>query len=133
MHDLRAAAEKTAGFPQVLLFAMASVEETEKFFASRWPEARVVADPERVFYDGFGRGRAGLGAFLSPRAICRYIQAMFKGNFVGRPVGSVMVMPGMFLVRDGEVVWEHEFKHVGDHPDLQALVMRWVPGTDRRR
>ena len=105
----------------MLLFAMASVEETEKFFASRWPGARVVADPERVFYDGFGRGRAGLRDFASPRAIGRYISAMFHGHFPGRPIGSVMVMPGMFLVRDRVIVWEHEFAHAGDHPDLQAL------------
>ena len=113
--------EKTAGFPQVLLFAMASVEETGKFFESRWPEARVVSDPERIFYDGFGRGRAGLRDFASPRAIGRYISAMFRGHFPGRPIGSVMVMPGLFLIRDGAIVWEHEFAHAGDHPDLRAL------------
>jgi hypothetical protein len=26
-------------------------------------------------------------------------------------------MPGLFLVRGERVLWQHDFKHAGDHPD----------------
>jgi hypothetical protein len=27
----------------------------------------------------------------------------------------------MFLVRDGEIVWQHDFRYSGDHPDLEVV------------
>jgi hypothetical protein len=31
-------------------------------------------------------------------------------------------MPGVFLVEDGRVVWQHDYRHAGDHPDFAAIV-----------
>ena len=132
MSDIRAAAEKTAEFPQVLLFTLAEVEATTNFFRHRWPEARVVCDPEKVVYNAFGRRLGRPRDFMSPRPIARYISAMFRGHFPGRLGGNLRVMPGLFLVRGRAVVWEHEFAHAGDHPDLADLPSI-AAGTDASR
>ncbi len=69
---------------------------------------------------------------MSPRPITGYIRAMFRGHFPGRPGGNLRVMPGLFLIRDGAIVWEHEFAHAGDHPDLADLP-GIAAGTDAAR
>lgn len=30
-------------------------------------------------------------------------------------------MPGMFLVNERRIVWQHHFQHIGDHPDLKRI------------
>jgi hypothetical protein len=49
------------------------------------------------------------------------LRAAAKGHVLGRIVGDPMQMPGMFWVRGGEILWRHDFRHAGDHPDLAAL------------
>ena len=114
-------ASGAAGFPPVLFFAMATVDQARDFFADRWPDARVVADAEQRFYRAFGRERGSFGALMGLKTFGAGLRAMRKGHGVGRPVGDVRVMPGMFLVRDGHIVWEHRFDHSGDHPDLGSI------------
>ncbi|HMW02804.1 MAG TPA: hypothetical protein PKE58_21885 [Acidobacteriota bacterium] len=101
---------------------MADVEAGKPFFESLWPEAQAVSDPERHFYDAFGRKHGTIGQFLSPGALTAGVRALFKGNFIGAPVGDPLVMPGFFLVRkDGQVVWEYLSAHTGDHPDFAKI------------
>ena len=46
MAELRELSEQ-GKLPPVLLFSLASVEATQDFYAERWPDARVVADPKK--------------------------------------------------------------------------------------
>ena len=55
------------------------------------------------------------------RSIVRGVQAALRGYGVGKPVGDVWRMPGAFLVDRGAIVWAHEPKHAGDHPDLAEV------------
>ena len=58
---------------------------------------------------------------LGPGSIACSLRAAAKGHVVGRPVGDVMQMPGLFYVKGTDVLWKHDFRHVGDHPDFAAL------------
>ena len=31
------------------------------------------------------------------------------------------MMPGVFLVQGGRVLWSHQYRHAGDHPDLARI------------
>jgi hypothetical protein len=33
-------------------------------------------------------------------------------------------MPGAFLVQGDRVLWQHEYRHAGDHPDFRELASR---------
>jgi hypothetical protein len=58
---------------------------------------------------------------LSPVAWSRAIETAFKGNFVGKFVGDIWMMPGIFLLKGENVIWQHDFKHTGDHPDFTKI------------
>lgn len=49
------------------------------------------------------------------------LRALFKGNGVGRPVGDPLTLPGLFLVRDLQIIAAHNFRHAGDHPRWSAV------------
>lgn len=101
---------------------LGSVQEGDAFFAQRWPEARAIADPDAVLYEGVALERMKLRQMLSPTVWGRGIQAVRKGNFVGKPVGDPLRMPGMFLVdSNGTVLWSFRSKHVADHPDFTRI------------
>ena len=96
---------------------LGTAEEGEAFFGSRWPEVTALSDPEQRLYAAFGLGRGTLSRVVGPRALLASGRALFQGNFAGKPNGVVMVMSGAFLFRGDLVLWNHDYKHSGDHPD----------------
>ena len=44
-----------------------------------------------------------------------------KGHVVGKPVGDPWQMPGLSLVQNPDVLWSHDFAHIGDHPDFTTM------------
>lgn len=108
------------GFPRVVLVHQGSVEEGDGFFASRWPEVAAIADPDFELYSAFGLGAGSIGEVIGPRAIVASVRALVRGNFVGKPVGDVKVMPGAFLLAGDEILWRHDYRHSGERPDWGA-------------
>jgi hypothetical protein len=121
VRDLRRAAETNPHYPPVLLVYQGTVEEGGDFFAKLWPEARAIANPDRDLYAAFGIERGHSQQLLSAGVIACGIRATLKGNFNGRPQGDPRLMPGLFLVADDTIVWHHDYRHAGDHPDFAAL------------
>lgn len=106
----------------MVLVHQGSVEEGDAFFGSRWPDVAAIADPELAVYGAFDLGAGRLGQWLGFRAILASLRALLRGNFTGRPIGDVKVMPGAFLVAGGRIVWRHDYAHSGERPDWRAAV-----------
>jgi len=124
LSDVRKQVESNQGFPNVLVFCQADVQEATDFFARHWPDATVVCDREKQFYAAMELGRGTVAQMFGPRAWACGLRAMVKGNSIGfhRIIGDPWTMPGLFLVSPvGEILWQHEFDHAGDHPDFSAL------------
>lgn len=68
-----------------------------------------------------GISRAGLRQLFGPSVWLQAMQARRKGYRQRRIVGNPWLLPGMFLVRDGEILWQWRFRNVGDHPDFDEL------------
>lgn len=119
--ELQQVAAKDPNFPEILIFAQASVAQSQAFFDERWPQARVIADPRRRFYGLFGIGRGSLTQLASPGVLMAGARAMSKGHVQGQTVGDAATMPGLMLVQDNCIVWQHKFKHAGDHPDWEKV------------
>ncbi|MCA8948230.1 MAG: AhpC/TSA family protein [Planctomycetes bacterium] len=117
---LRAAGQ--AGLPAPMFVHPASVEDGDKFFSRRAPDARAIADPEGVLFAGLGLRRGTLRQVLGPKVLWRSFVALLKGNFVGRPTGNETQLPGAFLVRGQEIRFAHRARHAGDHPELDAIL-----------
>lgn len=107
--------------PRILLFFQGTVEDGAAFFGRLWPGARAVSDSNKRFYDAFGIQRGGLRKVLGPEVWAGGVRAALKGNGVGVPVGDPWMMPGVFLVKHDTILWEHEFRHAGDHPKFTRI------------
>jgi hypothetical protein len=123
--DLRKVIEADKGYPPVLFFYQGSVDEGRAFFEQRFPQARAVADLPRAFYTAAGLQQANTAQLFSPRLMMCTLRATAKGNTqrLGRVIGDPWMMPGVMLLQQGKLLWQHEFLHAGDHPDF-----RRVPG-----
>ena len=116
-------------YPSILFFYQGTVADGAAFFGRFWPEARAVSDPHRRFYRAFGIERGGMWELFGPEALACGIRATLKGNLAGVPVGDLWTMPGLFLVEGDAIIWQHEFRHIGDHPDFARIVERITPGS----
>jgi hypothetical protein len=105
----------------VLFFFQASAERGQAYFGERWPEARGVADARRWFYKAFDIGQASLRQTVAPDMMLAGLRAYSKGNRQGATEGDAMQLPGTFLIQGDQILWQHEYAHVGDHPDFMAL------------
>ena len=101
------------GFPDVLLVHLGTPEDGEEFFASRWPEARAVSDPNEELYEAFGLGRGGVKQLFGPKVFLAGVKAALDGHGIGKPVGNPLRMSGWFLIHVGEVRWTHVHEHAG--------------------
>lgn len=93
----------------------------QAFFSRFWPEARAVSDSSNQFYKAFGLVRGGMKELLSPGVMACSLRAISKGNTGGKVVGDPTQMPGLFLVQGDRILWQHEFRHAGDHPDFASI------------
>ncbi|OYT71927.1 MAG: hypothetical protein CFK52_06735 [Chloracidobacterium sp. CP2_5A] len=121
--DVRDIATQDPTYPSVIFFFQGTVEQGRAFFADHWKEARAISDTPLTFYRAFGIERGGLREMFGPEVWARGLRAARKGHFIGLPVGDPFVMPGAFLVSaSGDILWRHNFKHAGDHPDWRTAV-----------
>jgi hypothetical protein len=58
---------------------------------------------------------------FGPTPFVRGVQAVLKGNMGGKFVGDIWMMPGVFVVKNKSIIWQHDFQHVGDHPDFANI------------
>lgn len=140
MKELRRIVEQTTSGSEhasetigILFFYQGSVEDGEAFFQRYWPEARAVSDLSKEFYEGFGLERASLRQLFGPEVLACGLQAAKNGSYGGKPVGDPRMMPGMFLVEGGRIVWQHDYRHIGDHPDFEKILISDIARDDQVR
>lgn len=126
VRDIRMEHYKEGGFLPTIFFYLGKAEDGVVFFNKYWPEARAIADPEMKFYPGFGIGKASVSQLVGPEVVACGLRATLKGNFAGKTAGDIKSMPGMFIVRGSMILWQHNFRHIGDHPDL-SQIPRMIP------
>lgn len=122
MSDLRRARERHPELPPIVFVHQGSLEQGEQLLAERWPEVPAIADPEQELYRAFGLERGGARQLLGPRVWLAGLRALLKGHLVGKPVGDLRQMPGLFLCRGAEVLASHVATHSGDRPGAPLLL-----------
>ena len=124
MKDLRRLAGSEPRFPRVVFVIMGDTEAGHSFLQPLWPDAKGVADPDKLLYASFGVERGGMAEMFGPRAVACGIRATVKGNFIGRKHGDPWTLPTFVLAEGIRVLWRHDGEHAGDHP-------RWSEVLDR--
>jgi len=119
--DLKKIHAEDPDYPAVLFFYQGTPHEGDAFFGAVWPEARAVADIPRRFYNAFGIERGGMREMFGPAVWACGVRATAKGHTIGMKTGDPWTMPGLFLVHESRILWQHDFKHAGDHPDFYQI------------
>jgi hypothetical protein len=119
--DLRDLSRAIPDYPPIVFFYQGTPEEGAAFMRKLWAEARAIADLPKRFYNAFGLERGSLGQMFGAPVWACGLRAALKGHFIGKPVGDPWTMPGLFLVEQETITWQHDFKHAGDHPDWRAI------------
>jgi hypothetical protein len=104
-------------FPAVLYFHLGDLKQGDAFFEPVAPEARAVADPNRLFSKALGVPKASPIQLLDPRVWACGIRATTRGHTQGGPIGDPMVMPALFLIEGDQVIWKQI-------PDLMGQLPR---------
>lgn len=105
----------------VVIVYRGDLRSGQGFFAKAWPEVRAVADTTGEIFAAFGLKRSTMARLFGPAVFGAFFRAVRKGHGVGSAGADPLLEPGLFLVEEDEVVWRHDFRHVGDHPDFRRL------------
>lgn len=119
--DLRQHASEDGEGARILFFFQGTVPEGREFFAEHWSSARAIADRPLRFYQGFGVPKGSLAQIYGSQVWRRGMQTFSRGNRPGLVQGNVRQMPGFMWVREGRILWRHDFEHAGDNPGLSNL------------
>lgn len=129
--DLKEIFETCLSFPPILFFFPGNLGDCERFFEGVWKDACVVSDPETEFYQDLELKTANIIQLASPEVLIGTARAALKGHFYGIPGSNTLQMPGVFLVVRDRIVWEHRYRHIGDHPDWKNLPgVTLLPGPE---
>jgi hypothetical protein len=121
VQELRKLVAERPDYPPILFFYMGTRVEGEAFFRQRWPSARAVPDAEKRFYDAFGMRHGNLIEVYGPEVWFCVVRAASKGITPAVPKQDQWMLPGMFLVNGDRILWQHEYRHAGDHPNFRAI------------
>jgi peroxiredoxin len=80
-----------------------------------------VSDPSRDLYNAIGLKRGSIWAVLGPYVWLRSIQAMLSMRRLGRIIGDVFQMPGVFIIHKGEIVGSFVHKSQASRPDYVGI------------
>lgn len=115
-------------YPRVVFVHQGDLDHASDFFGKHWPGACAISDRQKVLYGEFGLSRGSMGQFCGPRPLACGVRALLKGHGIGRPVGDVFMMPGLFLVSPGgQILHRHHFEHAGHHPDFSRFADSPIP------
>lgn len=106
-----------------MAFVHQATEDQAKPFFTRYGLADVnrISDPDSHLYRAFGLQRASVGDIVNRFVLQRGAEAARSGHHVGWPVGDVVRLSGVFLVRDGQLVSAFRHRTVADRPDYGAI------------
>lgn len=100
---------------------MGGMDHGREVFGELWPGARAVSDETLRFYRGFRLKRGSAGEIFGWRTFVRAFQAWKKGFRQKKAGPDPWMMPGAFLVRGPEIIWQHRYRHAGDEPDFSTM------------
>ena len=105
----------------MLFVFLDDAKQGEEFFQHFWPGAKGIADPNGKLFDTFGLFRASWGKLIGLWVMLAGWRAFRQGHRIGKPGKDIMRSPGLYVIADQAIVWEHNFSHIGDHPDFKAI------------
>lgn len=96
--------------------------QAERLMADGMPFECLV-DPDATLYEALGIGRVGVGEWVKPATIRRYVAAFRRGGRQGRITGDWRRLSGVALVDpQRKLSWLYRATGVGDYPPLDEVL-----------
>ena len=84
-------------------------------------DVTVISDPALAHYRAFGLGRTSATSLIDPRVWSRGAVCALSHGFGAQTPEMMRQLPGVFVMRGGEVVSEFRHSSPADRPDYVAL------------
>jgi peroxiredoxin len=82
----------------------------------------LLSDPEGILYKKFKLRRGTLWQLLGGKVLFRgFVAGVLKGNGIGKEMGDMTQMPGIFVVYKSEIVKKYVHKSSADRPEYTKL------------
>ncbi len=109
----------------LVLVGMGTVAESAEFSRQQALPFPLIADPEGRLYSDFGLQQASFARLLSPKLLVKAVSALVQGSGVGKPVGDIRQLPGVFIIdTEGTIVFRHVSADPADHPEAGTLLQK---------
>ncbi len=118
----------TAAGARVAFVHGGSPAEAEPWFAKyRLADAVQISDPGLDHYRAFALGRTGVEALVDPVVWARGAVCALSHGFGSQPAALMRQLPGVFVLKRGEVVAEYRHRSPADRPDYLKLIGKALP------
>lgn len=109
----------------LVLVGMGSVADSADFAHKQELPFPLISDPEGRLYTAFGLRKASIASLFSPTLFVKGVSALSQGYGVGRPIGDIRQLPGVFIIdTKGRIVFRHAAADASDHPDADTILDR---------
>jgi len=108
----------------VVLVHMSDYETADKYFKKFNIEGiENISDPSCGLYAKFGLGKGSVSQLFGLKNFMRGFETTFKGVPISlRQIGDGFQMPGVFLIRNGNVMDSYIHSSAADRPDYESLM-----------
>ncbi len=119
---LRKKAFEKAG-AHVVLVGMGTPAECAAFKKKFDIPFPMIADPQQDLYRQFHLKRMSPLGVLSPAMAIKGVAAMVRGAGIGKPVGDIRQLPGVFVIdAAGRIIFSHQPAGPADHADPDTIL-----------
>jgi peroxiredoxin len=107
----------------ILLVGMGSPAECADFKQKFDIPFDLVSDPEKKLYQVFGLKAMAPWQVLSPALALKGLAAIGRGHGLGKPVGDVRQLPGVFVIdTEGRIVYNRPADNAAGHPSAEEIL-----------
>lgn len=108
---------------RVVLVGMGSPEECTAFLQKFDIPFPMISDSKQALYRQFHLERMSPLGVFSPAVAIKGLAAIARGSGIGRPIGDVLQLPGVFVLdAGGRIVFSHQPAGPADHADPDRIL-----------
>lgn len=122
--DLQKVSSQSNDYPNIVFVYEGTVAQGHKHLHPLWPDAPFIADPTRYFFQAFGLQRGGIRELFDLPVWVGTVRALFKTKAVLQRSGDFWQMPGAFLIQHDRILWQHHYRHAGNHPAWREVAQK---------
>jgi peroxiredoxin len=110
---------------KIVFVHMSKAETAEMYFRSfDLDGVRHISDPSCKYYSVFGLGKGSISQLFGFKNLVRGFEATISKGIpiMSTQIGDGNQMPGVFIIKNGQLTKEYRHNYAGEKPDYTALL-----------